>query len=43
VYYILGSGKRKTSKEDHLGDLGVDGRTVLKWVLRKWGVKCGID
>ena len=21
---------------DHLGDQGVDGRIILKWVIRKW-------
>jgi len=23
---------------DHLEDLGVDGRIILRWILRKWDV-----
>jgi hypothetical protein len=23
-------------ERDHLKDLGVDGRIILKWILRKW-------
>jgi hypothetical protein len=23
-------------EEDHLEDSGVDGRTILKWILEKW-------
>jgi hypothetical protein len=22
---------------DHLGDLGIDGRIILEWMLGKWG------
>jgi hypothetical protein len=30
---------RKTSREgDHLGDLDVDGRIILEWLLKKYGV-----
>jgi len=25
-------------ERDHLGDPGVDGRIVLRWILRKWDV-----
>jgi hypothetical protein len=24
---------RKPAKKNHLGDLGIDGRTILKWML----------
>jgi hypothetical protein len=30
-------------KEDHLEDLGVDGRITLGWVLEKWVWGCGLD
>ena len=26
------------SERDHWGDPGVDGRIILRWILRKWGV-----
>jgi len=25
-------------ERDHLGDPGVDGRIILRWILQKWGV-----
>jgi hypothetical protein len=25
-------------KRDHLGDRGVDGRIILRWIFRKWDV-----
>jgi len=27
---------------DHLGDPGVDGRVILRWIFRKWDVR-GMD
>jgi len=26
------------SERDHLGDPGVNGRVILRWILRKWDV-----
>jgi len=25
-------------ERDHLGDPGVDGRIIFRWIFRKWGV-----
>ena len=34
--------KKKTlpifGERDHLGDPGVDGRIILRWIFRKWNV-----
>ena len=27
-------------ERDHLGDPGVDGRIILRWIFRKWDVDC---
>jgi hypothetical protein len=33
VYRVLVG---KPEEKDHFGDPGVDGRTILRWILRKW-------
>jgi hypothetical protein len=30
-------------ERDHLGDPGVDGRTILRSIFRKWDVGYGLD
>ena len=35
VYRVL---MGKSEGKNHLGDPGVDGRIILKWILRKWDV-----
>ena len=29
----------KLSERDHLGDPGVDGRIILRWIFREWDVR----
>ena len=36
---IQGFGGETPSERDHLGDPGVDGRTILRWIFRKWDVE----
>ena len=35
VYRVLAG---KPEGKDHLGGPGVDGRIIVRWILRKWGV-----
>ena len=30
-------------KRDNLGNPGVDGRIILRWIFRKWDVGYGLD
>ena len=32
----FGGGNLK--EEDHLGDSSVNGKTIIRWLFRKWGV-----
>jgi len=36
---IQGFGGGKLGERDHLGDPGVDGRIILRWMFRKWDVE----
>ena len=43
MQHVWGRGKKHTGfwwgnlrERDHLEDLGVDGRIILRWVFRKW-------
>ena len=33
-----GFRRGKLRERDNLGDLGVDGRIILRWIFRKWDV-----
>jgi len=35
---IQGFGGGNLSERDHLGDRGVDGRVIIRWIFRKWDV-----
>jgi len=30
-------------ERDHLEDLGVDGRIIIRWIFRKWDMGHGLD
>jgi len=33
----------KPEGKNHLGDPGVDGRIILRWIFRRWDVGYGLD
>ena len=38
---IQGIGGENLRERDHLGDSGIDGRIILRWIFRKWNVGVG--
>jgi hypothetical protein len=36
--HVQGFGGVTLRERDHCGDPGVDGRIILRWIFRKWGV-----
>jgi hypothetical protein len=50
MWHIWGTGELHKGfwwgdlrRGDHLEDLGVDGRVILKWIFKKWNGGHGLD
>jgi hypothetical protein len=41
--WVQGFGGGKVRGRDHLEDLGVDRKIVLKWIFKKWDGEHGLD
>ena len=41
--FVQGFGWVNLKESDHFGDPGVDGRIILRWIFRKWGLGHGLD
>jgi hypothetical protein len=44
MYHVWGTGEMyigywwdNLKERAHLGDQGIDGRIILRWIFRKWG------
>jgi hypothetical protein len=40
---IQGFDGEKLRETDHLKDLGLEGRIILKWISKQWDVFSGLD
>ena len=40
AYRVLVGRPEGKRERDHMEDLGLDGRVIIKWVLKEWG---GLD
>jgi hypothetical protein len=38
IFKVKGFWRRNLRERDHLGDSGVDGRIILRWIFRKYDV-----
>jgi hypothetical protein len=43
AYMHTGVWLGNVQERDHVEEIGIDGRVVLKWVLKKYMGGCGLD